>query len=156
MNTLVIYVSHAGNTRRIAEAIAAELRLRGTATALPAAGVSAIGKEVDLVLVGGPTEGHGETIEIDQLFAQLPAGTFEGRACAAFETRLRWPKWLSGSAASKIAARMEAAGGHLVAAPESFMVSMKPELERGEEARARVWATSVAHREETAAVGARG
>lgn len=149
MNTLVIHVSHAGNTRRIAEAIGRELRSRGSAMVLLADDVSAVGDDVDLVLFGGPTEGHGATIEIERLLERLSKESLSGRACAAFDTRLRWPRWLSGSAATKIAERLEQRGAHLVAPPESFIVSMKPELERGEEQRAEVWAASVAHHVQT-------
>lgn len=149
MNTLVIYVSHTGNTRRIAEAIGRELRSRGSATVLPADEVSAVGDDVDLVLIGGPTEQHGATTEIARLFDRLSRESLAGRACAAFDTRLRWPHWLSGSAAARIAGQLEERKAHLVAPPESFIVSMKPELERGEEQRAEVWAASVAHHLET-------
>jgi flavodoxin len=151
VNTLVAYVSHTGNTRRIAEAIAAELKSLGSTMVLPADEVSAIGDDVDLVLIGGPTEQHGATIEIAELFARVPEEAFRGRACAAFDTRLRWPHWLSGSAASNIAERLEECGAHLVAPPESFIVSMKPELEPGEEQRAQAWAAMVAHHVETSA-----
>ncbi|HET8587619.1 MAG TPA: hypothetical protein VFM74_07065, partial [Candidatus Limnocylindria bacterium] len=107
------------------------------------------------VLIGGPTEQHGATIEIAELFARIPAAAFAGRPCAAFDTRLRWPHWLSGSAAAKIAERLEENGAHVIAPPESFIVSMKPELEPGEEQRARAWAASVAHHAETSAELAR-
>jgi flavodoxin len=151
VNTLVVYVTHTGNTRRIAEAIGAELKAQGSTTVLPADVVSGIGEDVDLVVIGGPTEQHGATIEIAELFARIRAEAFAGRACAAFDTRLRWPHWLSGSAAVKIAERLEEHGARLIVPPESFIVSMKPELEPGEEQRARAWAATVAHHVETAA-----
>jgi hypothetical protein len=63
----------------------------------------------------------------------------ERSAVAAFDTRVHWPRRLSGSAADGIAARLQAAGGSLVAPPESFIVTMTPEIEPGELARARAW-----------------
>jgi flavodoxin len=148
MNSVVIYVSHTGNTRRIAEAVAAELELHGPVYLLEADGVAGLPAATDLLLVGGPTEQHGVTSEIAALFDRLPANSLRGVPAAAFDTRLRWPEWLSGSAAGRITERLEQAGATLVAAPESFIVSMKPELAQGEEQRAAAWAASVAHHAE--------
>jgi flavodoxin len=149
MNSVVIYVSHTGNTRRIAEAVAAELELHGPVDLLEADGVAGLPVATDLLLIGGPTEQHGVTSEIVALFERLPASALRGVSAAAFDTRLKWPEWLSGSAAARIGERLEQAGAMLVVAPESFIVSMKPELAPGEEQRASAWAASVAHHAET-------
>jgi len=68
----------------------------------------------------------------------------DGTAVATFDTRLRWPKLLSGSAADGIAERLRADGATLIVPPESFMVTRKPELEPGELERAAAWAATVA------------
>jgi hypothetical protein len=65
-------------------------------------------------------------------------------AAAGFDTRLRWPRWLSGSAATGITQRLGRAGARVIAPAESFIVSTAPLLEPGEEERATAWAASLA------------
>ncbi|HSK92921.1 MAG TPA: flavodoxin domain-containing protein [Candidatus Angelobacter sp.] len=144
MHTLVVYASTSGNTRRVAEAMAEALSSRGPVELLMADGLTAELPPADVVFIGGPTEGHAMTRPMSRLLERVPAETWRGRAVAAFDTRLRWPRFLSGSAAVDIAERLEAAGALLVAEPESFMVSMKPMLEPGERERAGTWALGVA------------
>jgi hypothetical protein len=79
-----------------------------------------------------------------RLLDRLPASAWDGRAVATFDTRLRWPRFLSGSAAADISLRLSAAGARLLAEPESFLVSMKPALEPGESERAAAWAIAMA------------
>jgi flavodoxin len=146
MNSLVIYASHSGNTRWIAGAIAAALERHGRVDLVEATEVVALPAAIDLVFVGGPTEGHGMTEEIKSIFDRLPKGTFAGLRAATFDTRVHWPKLLSGSAAVKIADRLQADGARMIAEPESFIVTMKPELEPCEEQRAAAWAASLSER----------
>jgi flavodoxin len=62
MNSLVIYGSRYGNTQRIAYAIAAGLRAWGKVEGLEAEKADGIRLHgYDLVVLGGPTEGHGIT-----------------------------------------------------------------------------------------------
>ena len=151
MNSLVVYGSRYGNTRRIAEAIVAQLVKHGDARLLPAEEVtSAAVEQADLVVVGGPTEGHRMSVPLGELFDRLGEGALEGMAAAAFDTRLRWPLLLSGSAAFGIAKRLERAGADYVVQPVSFFVGGKPTaLEAGEIERAAVWAASLASRVES-------
>jgi flavodoxin len=145
MNSLVIYASRSGNTKRVAEAIASELGRRGPAEVVHvdhASGDDA--NERDLIVVGGPTEGHGATPEIVAFFDRLPANGLAGRRAAAFDTRVDWPRWLSGSAAARMAARLRRAGAQLIVPPESFIVSRAPALEAGELERAEAWARTLA------------
>lgn len=67
-----------------------------------------------------------------------------GRATAAFDTRLDWPRLLSGSAADQIASRLTARGAKVVGTPGSFLVTRAPELEPGELERAGEWAEHLA------------
>ena len=97
----------------------------------------------DLLLIGGPTEGHGMTDPIQRFVDELTHTTMENVPVAAFDTRLRWPKVLSGSAAEGIAKRLSAAGARVIAT-ESFIVTRTPTLEPGEEERATAWAASLA------------
>ncbi|HEX7172245.1 MAG TPA: flavodoxin domain-containing protein [Candidatus Limnocylindria bacterium] len=155
MHSLVIYASTSGNTQTVAEAVAEALRTRGTASVLHVTEAQATTvPKADLTVIGAPTEGHTMTKPMAAWFDQLSAGSLAGRRFAAFDTRLRWPRFLSGSAAEEIVKRIERLDGHLVAPPASFMVTMKPELEPGELERASAWAADLA--DAMAAVGAAG
>ncbi|MBS2548593.1 flavodoxin family protein [Catenulispora sp. NL8] len=62
MRALIIYESVFGNTHTVAEAIAEGLRTAGEATLVPAAdaeGSLLASVDVDLLIIGGPTHGHG-------------------------------------------------------------------------------------------------
>jgi flavodoxin len=146
MNSVVIYGSRYGNTRKLAEAIAGVLQEDGEAHVFEAdATPSSFLEKADLIVVGGPTEGHGMTGPIEQLFDRIGKGALAGKAAAAFDTRLRWPLWLSGTAASGIASNLRRAGAVLVMPQMSFLVAGKqPELEPGELLRAEKWARALA------------
>jgi hypothetical protein len=59
----------------------------------------------------------------------------------AFDTRLDWPKWLSGSAADKIARLLEEMECPMLADPASFIVERaEGPLAEGERERATTWA----------------
>ncbi|HEX2844357.1 MAG TPA: flavodoxin domain-containing protein [Candidatus Limnocylindria bacterium] len=143
MHTLVIYDTTSGNTRAVAEAIAEGARTRGTADLLAATNAGHSLPATDLLILGAPTERHTVTPAMIGLLERLGADALRGRAVATFDTRLRWPRFLSGSAADEIGRRVELAGARLVARPESFIVSMKPALEPGELERAEAWAADV-------------
>jgi flavodoxin len=143
MDTIVIYASTSGNTRTVAESISDALRPRGSARAVSVDEDASV-PEADLTIIGAPTEGHTVSKPMRAWLHGLPDGAFAGRSVAAFDTRLRWPRFLSGSAAEEIAKRVSALGGRLLAPPESFMVTMKPELELGELQRAATWAGELA------------
>ena|SRR5437773_536894 len=151
MNSLVIYGSRYGNTRRIAEAIAAELGQHGDVHLVAAEEVpSIISAQTDLVVIGGPTEAHRMTQPLAELFERLAGGWLEGKPAAAFDTRVRWPQLVSGSAALGIAKKLERFGANLVLPPVSFFVGGKaPVLEPGELEQATVWAASLASRLES-------
>jgi flavodoxin len=144
MNSVIFFATRSGNTRRVAEAVAEGLRSAGPVDVLDAQdGPGAISDTVDLLVVGGPTEGHGMTEPINHLLDRLSPRRAPSTA-AAFDTRMHWPRILSGSAADGIARRLEAIGARLVVPPESFMVTTRPELESGELDRARAWGASLA------------
>jgi hypothetical protein len=70
---------------------------------------------------------------------------------AAFDTRFRWPVFLSGSAARAIADRLKVKGARLVAKPGSFFVERSEgSLADGELDRAGVWAHQMAQAAATA------
>ena len=145
MKAQVVYCSHKGNTRRIAERIGEALRTHGavdvvevTKAPLPPP------DDLTLLVVGGPTEGHGVTPEIRAYLDRIDLRWAMARAAAAFDTRLDWPRLLSGSAADQIANRLAALGAKIIGTPGSFLVSMAPELEAGELDRAAEWADDIA------------
>jgi flavodoxin len=144
MHSLVIYATTSGNTRLVAESMAEALSARGPVDIHAVDDLAGHLQEADLVLLGGPTEGHAMTRSMARMLDRLPAAAWQGRTVAAFDTRLRWPRFLSGSAAVDIAARVSSAGARVIAEPESFMVSMQPRLEPGEVERAATWALQVA------------
>jgi flavodoxin len=144
MKSVVFYASRKGNTRLVAEAIAERLRATGAAEVVPVDGGSAcIDPGTDFIAVGGPTEGHGMTEAVGRFLDGITP-VAAARAAAAFDTRVNWPRLLSGAAADGIAKRLQSIGARLVMPPESFIVSTKPELLPGELDRARAWGASLA------------
>lgn len=155
MKTIVIYASRYGNTRKIAETIASTLQSRGSALLLASDDMPAyLPDGTDLVIIGGPTEQHGMTEAMTRLFARLGSDSLAGVAAAAFDTRLHWPRWMSGSAASGIARKLREAGARMIAPEESFFIKGAmgtggrdtAELDGGELEHAALWATSLAER----------
>jgi flavodoxin len=142
VKSLVVYVTHKGTTRQVAEAIAEVLRERGPVELLPAESAPT-SFETDLVLVGGPTEGHGMTPEQRAYLGRIEPAALRGQAVATFDTRLKWPRFLSGSAASGAAEQLAAAGARVIGPEGSFLVSTEPVLLDGELQRARAWAAEI-------------
>lgn len=166
MKTVVVYESRFGNTKTVAEAIAGGLDgtgevLLGTVDDLSPDQVG----DARLVIAGGPTHGHGmagqdahRTLATNGSYAKygpvlpgegslrgwlerLPAGQ---AAAAAFDTRLDKPKWLTGSAATKIAQRLRHKG-YPVVGTESFLVQGGGgPLAEGERERAAAWGRMLA------------
>src|SRR5687768_9090594 len=103
MKSLVIYTSTSGNTKMIAEAIAERMRKRGAVGVFDAERAPTTLPESDLIFIGGPTERHTLTPPMVRFFDRLAGGTLRGKASVAFDTRMQWPRLLSGSAADEIA-----------------------------------------------------
>ena len=152
MNSIVIYGSRHGNTHKIAEAIASELRRHGTANLFAIDEAPSTFPKADLVVVGGPTEAHRMTQAMVEFFDRFGKGELEGIAAAGFDTRLAWPRWLSGSAATGITARLRQAGARVIGPEASFTVAGKyPVLQPGELERATAWAAMLAAQVESRA-----
>ncbi len=151
MNSLVVYGSRHGNTHKVAEAIAFELGKHGVVQLVSAETArKVLPEQLDLVVVGGPTEAHRITEPVAQFFDHVGTKGLVGVAAAAFDTRLRWPEWLSGSAAAGITQRLHQARANLIAPEVSFFVGGKlPVLEPGEVERAAAWAKSLAAKVES-------
>jgi hypothetical protein len=80
-----------------------------------------------------------------EFLERLPDGAVRGRLAAAFDTRLDWPRFISGSAADGIRQQLELMGARLPVRSESFIVSMKPEIRPDELERARNWGAALAN-----------
>jgi flavodoxin len=145
MNGLIVYESMFGNTQRVAEAIGAALREQVPVDVKAIGELDQLPPDLDLLVVGGPTYAHGVEAAMKAFLGRLPVGSLEGVMAAAFDTRLDWPKVLSGAASKGIAARLQGKGARLLAAPESFRVEDKDgPLVEGEEARAVAWGRQLA------------
>jgi flavorubredoxin len=155
MNSIVIYGSRFGNTQRVAEAIAGVLRERGDVRLLPAEEASAVVPHAgDLLVVGGPTEGHTWTPAVREYLEALRPHGLRGVKAAAFDTRVGWPQWLSGSASYPIARKLTRLGARIITPEGSFLVSRQnPALLPGELERARAWAVALAEAAEPATAG---
>ncbi|MGZ4184716.1 MAG: flavodoxin family protein [Solirubrobacteraceae bacterium] len=163
MTAIVVYESIYGNTRDVAEAIAAGL---GDARAVSVhEAVSSVSK-ADLLVVGGPTHVHGLTskrsrsVAVEQAQGMLEPGAGDEAGlrdwladlprvanvqAAAFDTRAHGSSVVTGSASKGIARRLRRHGYRLLAA-ESFVVeSTEGPLVKGELERARAWGAELAN-----------
>lgn len=145
MQSIVIYASRTGNTGTVAETIAERLRQHGEVEVHEVeTAPTRIPDGVTLLVVGGPTEGHGMSEPMKEYVGRLEGESVRGVSCAVFDTRLDWPRWLSGSAADRISDVLREHGARMIAREESFIVTMEPKLEPGEKARAAQWGDRLA------------
>jgi hypothetical protein len=166
MRILITYESRYGNTRRIAEQIAAGMAGDGvTVCSVHDADPAAV-EAVDLLVVGAPTHVHGLpgprtrrgavdaapekelALEPDPTGAgvrewleRLPAHA-RGLA-AAFDTRVDVSPIVSGRASRGIDRHLRQHGYRAVVEPQSFLVDKETRLLTGEADRARAWGASV-------------
>ena len=145
MNTLIIYDSTFGNTAQLAQAMADRLGEHGTVRIALAneAGLTGV-IEIDLLLVGGPTQRHGLSAPMKTLLKSLQRRSLQGVPAGTFDTRYHMSAWKSGSAAHGIASKLKRAGASLIVEPESFFVAEREgPLEEGELERAASWAEEI-------------
>lgn len=145
MGILIVYESMYGNTARIAAAIGEGLGESVPVEVRAIAEVGTLPADIDLLIVGGPTYAHGVEASMKAFLDRMPAGSLAGVAATAFDTRLDWPRLLSGAASKGIAQRLERKGARIVTDPESFLVEDKDgPLLAGEEERALEWGRRLA------------
>ena len=141
MKTLVVYDSIYGNTEQIAKAVAdaidGEVKLRHATKATPAEL-----ENIDLLVVGAPTQGGRATQAAQDFLNGLPKEVVKGLNVASFDTRLSTKLvGIFGYAAGRMAKQLKEAGTRLIAPPEGFYVKgSKGPLNDGEAARAAEWA----------------
>src|SRR5437588_10250326 len=143
MKAVVVYDSQFGNTERVARAIAEQLGAEEPAAVLAAGAATErdlVG--MDLLAVGGPTQGHGLSPALKAFRERIPPEAVRDVPTVTFDTRLPWPRFLSGSAAAASARRLVQKGARLLLPPESFLVTASEgPLAEGE----LEWATTWAH-----------
>ena len=116
-------------------------------------------RDLDLFVVGSPTQGGRPLPSIAEFLKRLPPDVLRGTACAAFDTRVdakeqgigvRLLVGAIGYASPKIAREMTARGARLVVPPEGFIVEDKEgPVRTGELERAEAWALSLPGAAET-------
>ena len=125
MRVLVVFDTTYGNTARIARAIG-ETLAADAAVSVDVRPVALVGRpdpaDLDLLVVGGPTQRHGLSQTLAIWLDELGRGTLTGVPAATFDTRYRMPKLLTGFAAEAAAHRLRRAGCRLVVPPESFFM----------------------------------
>jgi flavodoxin len=147
MNTIILYDSQFGNTEKLAQIIAKSI---SSAKLLRANEVSLEDlKDIDLFVVGSPTQGGRATVLLQQFLDQIPSGKLTNIKVAAFDTRfsekdvnfaLRLLMKTIDYAAPKMAKLLTDKGGKLIVQPEGFIVKgKKGPLVDGELDRARTW-----------------
>jgi flavodoxin len=142
MKALVVYDSKFGNTKVVAREIAERLGAGDAILCMDTSEDDLVG--LDLLVVGGPTQGHGLSPDLRTFLDGLPAETVRDMRVATFDTRLTWPRLLVGSAAAQAAKRLTKKGAHMLVGPESFLVKEgNGPLLDGELSRAKEWAMQV-------------
>jgi flavodoxin len=145
MNVIIMWDSKFGNTQKLAQTMKAALADSHSVQLRPADQGLRDAHGVDVLLVGGPTHGHGASQPLKSALTGLPEGTLLGTRVATFDTRFRLPKLMTGSAASTATKLLKRAGASPMAPSESFFVSRDnpPQLEPGELERAASWARAI-------------
>lgn len=145
MNTLVIYDSRYGNTEQLAEVIAHTLREFGTAQTAQVSTVTTCQlADVDLLVLGCPTQGWRPTRAMLTFLGKMPPRAWVGLDVACFDTRIHLPRFVTGSAAWRLVRLARKLGALLLMGPESFFVTgSEGPLEAGEVQRAAHWAKTL-------------
>jgi len=164
LRAVIVFDSMFGNTHEIAEAIADGLLTRARVDLFAVDDApDQLDDDIDLLVVGGPTHGHGLSNRGSRHVTakQAAQGAVPGRiglrewlahlrprdpvAVATFDTRFAKPVWLTGSAARRAAKLLRERGYVLVVPPESFFVDAGAgPLSPGEADRARRWGEALA------------
>jgi flavodoxin len=141
MKALVIYDSVYGNTKIIAETVAAELG-KGVKVISISDFKSSDLAGVDVLVVGSPILGWRPSEKTGKFLTSLSAGQLKGVKASAFDTRVKL--FIHGDAASKIAAGLKQVGAEIVAEPCGFIVEgTKGPLAKDAVAKAKEWAGSI-------------
>jgi len=152
MKMLIVYYSKFGNTKRVAETIAATMKSGPEVRVVSIDRLAASDFEgIDVVVMGTPTHGFTIPAAARSVLTALPPGILLGKAVAAFDTTVRpWPlRHLRAS--SKLLRVLRHLGGRPIAPPQTFFVQTRnPQrtgeinlLLEGQLERAREWASQL-------------
>jgi hypothetical protein len=171
MHALVVFESMFGNTRAIAEAVADGLSSRMPVEIKEVGSAPmTLDEDVSLLVVGAPTHAHGmskpetrrsaaDKAEPDRAIVSGSIGLREWLASlgaapshvsvAVFDTRIKGPGFLWGSAAKSAEGELRKAGARVVSPAQSFFVggplgSAYDAIADGELDRARSWGERLA------------
>jgi flavodoxin len=146
MHVLIVYGSQFGTTERLAREMADALSPIHEVEVVGAhAADEYTGSQIDLLVVGAPTQFKGHRLLVRGFLKRLEEHDFQGCPAAAFDTRAHGDRGETGSAAEAIALLLSAAGCNLLVPAESFTVEgMRGPLDDGELQRARAWITGLA------------
>ena len=138
----VIYDSTYGHTKTIAKQIAEELKENSE---VKLASVRDFDPETvshyNLLVFGCPTQHHKMTDEMNKFLERIPVNTGASRMAAVFDTRYEKARWRSGSAAKKLAKKLEKMNYEVIHTHESFYVEdKKGPLKADEYTHASTWA----------------
>lgn len=157
MKSLVIFDSMYGNTSQVAHAIGGVLGSQ----VIPIEEAHEFQLDnVDLLIVGCPTQGGKPTVALEHFLEGLPATKLASLPVAVFDTRfainehglgLKLLMKTIGFAAPRLGKILTDKGAALISAPQGFIVKEKSgPLKSGELARARSWAQKLPLRSLTA------
>jgi flavodoxin len=146
MKSLVVYDTQFGNTERVAQAIAGALAEFGQAQALRVNAPGALDlKGVDLLVLGSPILGWKPSEGMQAYLDRIVPGTLIGAAVACFDTRMRMPRFLTGSAVDLMDGRMQSKGVKSILKSQVFLVKGRQgPLFDGELEKAAAWAKELA------------
>jgi len=152
MNSIIIYDSAFGNTKKIADSMSEGLPGRVKLAQVGEVNSESL-KEFDLIIIGSPTQGGRPTAAVSKFVREIPQQFLKDVAVAAFDTRYtertrnigeRLLMKVTGYAADKIAKGLIDKGGRLVEDPQGFIVDSKEgPLRSAELERAKLWAAEL-------------
>lgn len=151
MKALVAYHSLFGNTKQLAEVIAAQLSGETSVSLKPLLQVTPADLQgLDLFVLGTPTHKLGIPAEASAALRRLPPRSLKGVKVAAFDTSMHvfwFADWFH--AAGQLLSRLRRLGGRPAASAEVFWVEgMQGPLASGEQERANAWARQLANSKE--------
>lgn len=147
MNTLVIYDSQFGNTRKVAEAIGKALGPGATVAHINEMKIAALAA-AELLVVGTPTHGGRPSQPMQQFLNNIaPDGLKDVRA-ATFDTGIpadgqkafmRFIVKFFGYASKRLAKILKSKGANIIAAETFFVLGKEGPMKDGELDRAKEW-----------------
>lgn len=155
MKIIIIYDSVFGNTGKIAQAVYTSITEQSNIYICKPSEIKYEQLyDIDLLIVGSPTNGFRPTPSIIGFLKNIPNNCLEGTYVAAFDTRFSisdlnssFVKFIvktGGYASKSIASQLVKKGGQLIISPEGFLVKTdKGPLLAGELERASKWVKNI-------------